>query len=355
MQHRQSQTEEFTDACTLSICVTTRNRARLLDSMLASLWAQLPAAGVECVVTDAGSEDGTLAVIEHHRSDGRPIRYELVSPTCGIDEGYDAAAALARGKYIWFMSDDDLYTDDAVEELLSALQGEPALVVVDRECWDREFHTLLKARDLDGNVRTYLPGEEPTALEDLANHLQFIPSVVIRRSWWMSSDRHSYYGSFFCHVGVIFQNGFPGPVIRLARPLIRMRSGNISYGARFLDIWSRKWPEIIWSFEHLPAASRRKVVKERTLSCLGFALFLRALGALNIRSWWQQRQAAPARTPWRAAFVAVLPHWHAVCVIYLKARLTDPNHAFVLYMLESNPSRPEGGAIFDFLRRFSRP
>ncbi len=337
----------------LSICITTRGRGELLRETLSALRCQLPSGGVEIVVTEDPTGDNTPEVVEAERNLGTQLTYAIHTGPGGLDGGYDAAVGLARGEYIWFMSDDDLPVEGAVERILQAISTQPALVVLDRESWDKDFHRRLKTRDLDGREARYLPGEEARALQELGHHLQFIPAVVIRRDWWMASDRTPYLGSFFCHVGVIFQKPFPGPVVRLAEPLVRMRGGNISYGARFIEVWTQRWPDLVWSFEHLPAEARRRVTSKCPLSLPGPLLFFRAVGALDMKIWKRQRTASPQTTPLISVWGCIVPLRVAQTSMYLIQLLLLPDPRFALYILESSAAWNAGSWLNRWLLRLA--
>ena len=113
----------------LSICIPTFNRAPFLAELLQALLPQLtPArADVELVISDNASTDTTATVIADFRARGLPLRLSRNQENLGADENFLRCHALARGRYLWLLGDDDLPMPNAIPQLLSLLkQGEAA-------------------------------------------------------------------------------------------------------------------------------------------------------------------------------------------------------------------------------------
>jgi hypothetical protein len=109
--------------------------------------------------------------------------------------------------------------------------------------------------------RLYAPQDYDRLLIDVANYLTFIGCVVIKRALWKARDKEHYFGSYFIHVGVIFQQPLPEGALVIAKPLILVRYANASWLSRYFEVWMFKWPELIWSF-----SSFSDVVKARVCS-----------------------------------------------------------------------------------------
>lgn len=86
----------------ISVVVATRNRAASLERMLAELfWGGLE--GVEVVVVDGASTDGTIELL---RSYGARIRW-ISEPDRGEYDALNKGIGMARGSVVKWMSDDD--------------------------------------------------------------------------------------------------------------------------------------------------------------------------------------------------------------------------------------------------------
>ena len=107
---------------TVSIC--TRNRAATLRNTLASIERARP---VDCdwelLVTDNGSSDDTLAVVDSYA--GRlPIRWQ-VEKTPGVAHARNAAARAAKGEYLVTTDDDTLVDHDWLAAYVNAFRAYP--------------------------------------------------------------------------------------------------------------------------------------------------------------------------------------------------------------------------------------
>ena len=51
-----------------------------------------------------------------------------------------------------------------------------------------------------------------------ASYLSFIGGIIIQRQLWRARDKASYFGSYFIHVGVVFQQPLPGDTLVIAEP-----------------------------------------------------------------------------------------------------------------------------------------
>ncbi|MHB1131305.1 MAG: glycosyltransferase [Chloroflexota bacterium] len=82
----------------VSLIITVKNEADSLPGLLDSLCTQTRAAD-EIVVTDGGSTDNTVGVLESYGERGLPIKV-LVRPGCNISEGRNEAIQTATGDII---------------------------------------------------------------------------------------------------------------------------------------------------------------------------------------------------------------------------------------------------------------
>lgn len=275
----------------LSICIATRNRAGFIGETLDGIFEQL-VPGVEVVVVDGASTDGTPELLRRCAAAQPALRVFLEPVNSGVDGDYDRAVGYARGFACWLMTDDDLLAPGAVSRVLEALEAGPDLVVVNAEVRSADMARVLVADRLRfGADREYHPGEGDRLLAELGDALTFIGGVVIRRDVWLARDRASYYGSLFVHVGVIFQAPL-GPVRVLGAPLIRIRYGNAGWTARSFEIWMFMWPRLVWSFPGFSPAAKARVTPAEPWRRPRTLLLQRAMGAYGLAEY--RRLVAPA-------------------------------------------------------------
>ncbi len=103
----------------LSICIPTYNRAYVLDKTLENLANEIVGIEnmVEICVSDNCSSDDTQKIVKKWKEKILLI-YGRNEMNLGYDQNVLAAAMLANGTYIWYMSDDDITTKGAVKKLV---------------------------------------------------------------------------------------------------------------------------------------------------------------------------------------------------------------------------------------------
>ena len=112
----------------LSICIPTYNRIRFLKELLPSVLGQIDMGGVELVVSDNASTDGTG---DYLRTLNHPcLRWWTNDSNIGGDRNFLKCVSEARGEYVWLFGDDDIMPNDAVGRVVEFLRkNKPALLV----------------------------------------------------------------------------------------------------------------------------------------------------------------------------------------------------------------------------------
>jgi glycosyltransferase involved in cell wall biosynthesis len=106
----------------LSVVIPTRNRARLVGEAIDSAYNQRPGQ-VEVIVVDDGSTDDTATIVTEKF--GSSIRL-LRSPTRrGVGAARNAGLRIARGEFVAFLDDDDLWLPGKLDAELNALDRFP--------------------------------------------------------------------------------------------------------------------------------------------------------------------------------------------------------------------------------------
>lgn len=269
----------------LSICISTYNRAPFIGETLDCILSQAPA-DVEIVIVDGASTDNTQSVIRPFLGRHPQIRYQRQEKNQGVDRDFDAAVVLARGKYCWLFSDDDLLKPDAVALVLRKLSSDADLLIVNAEVRNADLRETIQERRLPmAGDRFYPPEETNSLLADTADYLSFIGCVIVRRSLWLERERKRYFGSLFIHVGVVFQERLPKGALVVADPLIIIRYGNAMWTSRAFEILHIKWPELIWSFSGISEAAKSAVCPRYPWRNLHRLLFDRAKGIYSLTEY----------------------------------------------------------------------
>ena len=322
----------------LSICIATRNRCSFLESTLENILEQATER-VEIVVVDGASDDGTEEMMAGFQSTHPKLKYFRLTDNGGIDRDFNSAVENASGTFCWLMSDDDILAPGTVARILDAIGQGHSLVVVNSQVRNRDLRIVLQDRRLPYHEsRVYLPHEHEQLFIDLANYLSFIGGVVIKREIWLERSREEYFGTYFVHVGVIFQKELRGSALFIAEPLILIRHGNASWTGRAFEIWMFKWPTLIWSFSNISDGAKAKVFLKHPWKKIKKLLSNRAKGAYSLREY-EFYLRPRIDNPWRALtarLIAVIPGVVANLLMLTYCLITYPRHAIDLVDLRNS-------------------
>ena len=101
----------------VSVLICTYNRLPFLETLAASIVAQLPVAyPLEIVVVDNNSTDGTAAFARRLADDNPAFRY-LFEPTQGLSHARNAGARAARHDFLLYLDDDAVLPQPYLETL----------------------------------------------------------------------------------------------------------------------------------------------------------------------------------------------------------------------------------------------
>lgn len=323
----------------LSVCIATRNRAQYIGDTIRSILDD-GVDGVEVVVLDGASTDTTPQVMEQLQRNFPALRYERRRSNGGVDRDYDAVVQLARGKYCWLMSDDDVLKPGAVRRVLDAASCDCALVIVNSELRNFDLSELIDGRRLQiDRDRAYGPADFNRLFVETSAYLGYIGAVVLRRDIWLARDRESYFGSNFIHVGVIFQKPLPGHAIALNDPLIEVRFGNTQWRPKEFEIRMICWTDLMKSMTAIPEDVRYRVYPAEPWRSVKSLFFYRAKGTYGIEEY---RRLVRPRTHGlidraRALMVACFPGWLAniAGLIFCRLPYRDAN----IHLLDMRASR----------------
>lgn len=245
----------------LSLCITTRNRSNSLFRLLTEISSELNDM-VELVIVDGASTDGTSELISSYARGKRNVKFHLEALNSGLDQGYDKCVTLSTGKYCWLLSDDDQIIPGSIGKILEVIQSKNYdLLIADSQVWDSSLARCLLPSQLKISFDTvYTSNQMEELFIKTATVLSFIGSVIIKRNIWLSRDREKYYGTWFVHLGVIFQQQLKNGALVISSPLIKIRYGVASWSHRAFDIWMKSWPLLIWSFHTISESAKNSVV-----------------------------------------------------------------------------------------------
>lgn len=149
----------------VSIITPSYQQARFIERTLNSVARQ---GGVEHIVMDGGSTDGTVEILERWKD---RVTF-TVAPDDGQTAAINAGIARSRGEILAYLNSDDVYYDGAVAAALEAFESDPSVDVV---YGDADFI------DADDRILDRYPTEEWSL--DRLKQLCFLcqPAVFFRR------------------------------------------------------------------------------------------------------------------------------------------------------------------------------
>jgi abequosyltransferase len=286
------------DKVTLSICIATRNRGAFIGETLDSILCQATH-GVEIVIVDGASTDNTAEVVRSYNARFPRLLYFRQETNMGIDRDFTKAVDLAHGEYCWLFCDDDVIKPGSIGIVLEAIQNDYALILANSEVRNADLSRVLEHRRLPFRTdRVYRPSENHLLLHDTGSYLSFIGSVIIKRQIWNDREKVKYFGSYFIHVGIIFQRPLSGDTLVIADPLVCIRYENASWTGKYFEIWMFKWPGLVWSFVDLPDSAKRRVCPKEPWRSLRTLLHLRAKGRYGKKEYVEWLQPRVGGSKW---------------------------------------------------------
>jgi glycosyltransferase involved in cell wall biosynthesis len=106
----------------LTIGIPTYNRARYLARLLAGLLPAAESLGIEVLVSDNCSTDGTAAVVKEFGA-ARCLRYFRNPENLGFDRNILNLLDKASGRFLWLMGDDDRPETERLGEVVGLLKA----------------------------------------------------------------------------------------------------------------------------------------------------------------------------------------------------------------------------------------
>ena len=218
----------------LSICVPTYNHAHLLERLLVSIEAQWRD-GVELVVADNASTDGTRKLVADFARKFTRVRYSRAPVNAGFDANVRRCVETARGTMLWLVGDDERITDGAISRVLDTMQNAPGAIIVGDVRTEARDGTPVKEEpstswpdysvhwmDEPGSIARYL-----SKATTVRAAFTFIANIVSPRQGWLGVDLEQYNLSCFTQLFALWSMVLNGvPVVVRRRTLVNAGIGN---------------------------------------------------------------------------------------------------------------------------------
>jgi glycosyltransferase involved in cell wall biosynthesis len=171
---------------TISIAMATFNGERFIRGQLDSL-ARQTLSPFELVITDDGSSDSTLAIVDEFAKQAQfPVRVHRNSERLGYVRNFMHCAHLCKGEFIAFADQDDIWDEEKLNCVASIFDEQNPCVV---------FHNF---RLIDKNGILIDPAVETNRYQNI-NHWTIVPGLTI-----------VFHRDLLAHTGLIDQSIDPG-------------------------------------------------------------------------------------------------------------------------------------------------
>lgn len=198
-QGSQTQEPSKTEGCNeklLSICILSYNQASEIERLLTSLASQVTEE-VEIVIRDDSTNNDTERLVERF-SKVLPIRYYHGKKE-GIDKTVIFLTKEARGKFVWWMGDDDV-VPGGVSSVLDVIKQNPEVTFI----WANYRMVNGKKLAIDFHENRFFESRDQL-LELGGAALGFVSATVFRRELALSGIELSkkYIGSAFVNLYLV--------------------------------------------------------------------------------------------------------------------------------------------------------
>lgn len=133
----------------LSICIPTYNFGAFIGQTLDSILPQITKE-VEVIVLDGGSVDETGEVVVARQRSCEQLVYFRQDFRGGIDRDIEKVVSLARGKYCWLFSADDIMLPGAIDKVLDAIKSSDDIYVCEHILCNLEMTPISDYPPFDG-------------------------------------------------------------------------------------------------------------------------------------------------------------------------------------------------------------
>ncbi len=179
------------DAPLITIAIPTFNRIEMLTQTLEELARQdgFHDEDVEIVISDNASPvDPTAMLREFERRHNRPLVLHRNASNEGIDGNIHRASELATGRYILFMSDDDVLLPGSLRRLLAMVHDQPDLLFcfVNGYSFRGTYDPAFRAPPIIKLDSTLVTRSNDALLKAIGVWSTFLSAFFVERQAWVS-------------------------------------------------------------------------------------------------------------------------------------------------------------------------
>jgi len=163
----------------LTIAIPTYNRAIYLNNQLKSLIKQVEDfTDIEILICDNCSTDNTKYIVENYIKFNKNVIYFRQEQNIGLDGNVLSCYENANGKYVWYLSDDDIIFDDAIHRVYEFISKHTFSVLAFSFCDNKNKKNCNKAIN---TYRKYNDFSDSKSIEDFFKVIM-ISTLVVKKT-----------------------------------------------------------------------------------------------------------------------------------------------------------------------------
>lgn len=330
----------------LSICIPTINRSEYIGQTLSGILDQVNEKNfdkIEIIIIDASINDSTREVVNQYLINKLNIKYfksrdfnisiSKKGTNLGFDVDCDRAVQMASAKYCWLFTDDDIIKPGIIDKILSTLDDDPELVVINSEIWDNKLNYKVVDNILPTVNKEFGFESYQNFFCFCISYMSFVGAIVIKRSIWKEANKEKHFGTGLIHLGVIFGERVYEKILFLGDPGIKIRSGNALWDDRAFEIGMINWPNMINSLGAISIENRNKFNYTRITDLIISLLIYRAKGLYNLKIYSQKIRKSKQKRKIIYLLVALIPRKLLHRLIVNVIKLFFPGKKLSLYEL----------------------
>ena len=209
----------------LSVAIPTYNGAQTIRETLDSIVSQLED-GVEIVVSDNASTDGTAEIIREYQAMYPVIRYFCNDENLGVDRNFDLAVRRATGKYVWFFGDDDIMCRGGIQKILDVLSADLNIANIFVNCKMMSPDLKLCYKERVVNIDKDLILKPDDFLLQVGATAALVPSIVVLRSLWLNLEKTRFLNTYWLVLASLYIILQGHSAYCISKPYVLFRDGS---------------------------------------------------------------------------------------------------------------------------------
>lgn len=219
----------------ISICIPTFNGQDTLYNTINSIIVQ-NSNQIEVLISDDDSIDDTYCIARELANKSEYIRLFKNEKNLGMDKNFELLVQKARGEFIWFCGQDDIYLKGSIALVIAEIKKYPDAqnILLNFSIYDHDMENMLVKNGLSLKSFPDKLIEKKRIIIDSPNEYfsllsqppTFLPTIIMKKSIWEDSRKKEFYNTHYIQTGLILLNMHKSILIILPKILIHGRLPN---------------------------------------------------------------------------------------------------------------------------------